>query len=83
MRIGVVRTLRIGLPLVEKVIAPSSVGLPVEKGQRLGRVEIYDGDQLVATSPLVAAEAVSEPGFFGKALWLATRTAENLWGIVT
>ncbi len=33
---AIVRTLRIGTSLVERVVAPSSVALPVRKGQRLG-----------------------------------------------
>jgi len=80
---AVVRTVRLGSPLVERVVAPSSVALPVRKGQRLGRVEVYNGNRLVASSNLVAAAAVAEPGVMGKARWYATRTAENLWGIVT
>jgi D-alanyl-D-alanine carboxypeptidase (penicillin-binding protein 5/6) len=74
-----VHTLLLGTPLVERVVAPESVELPVEKGQRLGRVEILERGRVVASSPLVATEAVSEPGFFGKALWLAGETADNLW----
>src|SRR5262245_13603440 len=68
-------------PLVERVVAPSSVELPVRKGQRLGRVQVWDGDELVAESSLVAAEEVTEPGFLGKTKWFAERTAANLWGI--
>jgi D-alanyl-D-alanine carboxypeptidase (penicillin-binding protein 5/6) len=82
-RRAVVRTVRLGTPLVERVIAPSSVALPVRKSQRLGRVEVYDGNRLVSSSNLVAAAAVSEPGLSGKARWYATQTAENLWGIFT
>jgi serine-type D-Ala-D-Ala carboxypeptidase (penicillin-binding protein 5/6) len=67
--------------LVERIVAPSVVALPVRKGQRLGRVDVYDGTRLVATSRLVAAESVSEPGWLGKASWYAQRTAANLWGI--
>jgi hypothetical protein len=67
--------------LVERVVAPEAVELPVRKGQRLGRVEVYDGNRLIASSGLVAAEAVSEPGFVGKALWYAERTAGNFWGL--
>ena len=78
-----VRTVRVGTPLVERVVAPSSVVLPVRKGQRLGRVEVYDGNRLVASSNLVASAAVGEPGLLGKAKWYATQTAENLWGIFT
>jgi D-alanyl-D-alanine carboxypeptidase len=76
-----VRTVRVDVPLTERIVAPASVELPIRKGQRLGRVDVYDGRRLVAASALVASEAVSEPGVVGKALWFATRTAENLWGI--
>jgi serine-type D-Ala-D-Ala carboxypeptidase (penicillin-binding protein 5/6) len=76
-------TLLTGTPLVEKVIAPTSLELPVREGQRLGRVEVWDENELVAKAPLVAAEDVDEPGLLGKAGWLAGRTAANLWGLLT
>jgi len=79
----VVRTLRAGTGLVERVVAPRAVVLPVEEGRRLGRVDVYAEGRLLATSPLVAAETVSEPGLFGKARWYATRTLDNLWEMVT
>jgi serine-type D-Ala-D-Ala carboxypeptidase (penicillin-binding protein 5/6) len=74
-------TVREGKPLVERIVAPGVVELPVRKGQRLGKVEVYDGNRLVAASRLVAAESVSEPGWLGKATWYARQTAANLWGI--
>ncbi len=80
---SVARSIRRGVPLVERVVAPSSVALPVRKGQRLGRVEVYEQNELVASSNLVAAAAVSEPGLLGKARWFVTQTAENFLGIVT
>jgi D-alanyl-D-alanine carboxypeptidase (penicillin-binding protein 5/6) len=80
---GVVSTLRVGTSLVERVVAPSSIALPVRKGQRVGRVEVYEGNRLVASSMLVAARSVSEPGLLGKARWYASRTVANLWGLVT
>ncbi len=80
---AIVTTLRVGTSLVERVVAPSSVALPVRKGQRLGRVEVYAGSRLVASSNLVAARSVADPGLLGKARWYATRTAANLWGLVT
>jgi D-alanyl-D-alanine carboxypeptidase (penicillin-binding protein 5/6) len=79
----VVRTLHEETVLVERVVAPESVGLPVREGARLGRVEVYAGDRLVASSNLVAATSVSEPGLVRKLAWYAETTAENLWGIVT
>jgi D-alanyl-D-alanine carboxypeptidase (penicillin-binding protein 5/6) len=77
------RTVHESTSLRERVVAPTSVGLPVRRGQPLGRVEVWDGDRLLASSSLVAATDVSEPGFFGKAGWFARRTASNLWGIVS
>ena len=77
------RTFRLGTPLVERVVAPSSVALPVKEGQRLGRVEVYEENRLVASSNLVAAHSVAEPGLLGKSRWYATQTAANLWGLVT
>ena len=82
-RRGVVRTVRVGKPLLERVVAPTSLALPVAKGQLLGRVEIYDGNRLVASSNLVAGQGVADAGLFAKVKWHATRTARNVWGLVT
>ncbi len=79
----IVGTLRRGKPLIERVVAPASLALPVAKGARLGRVEVYDGNRLVASSNLVAAEAVADAGFFAKASWYASQTARNLWGMIS
>ena len=78
-----VRTVHDEVSLVERVIAPGSVALPVQKGQSLGRVDVYRGSRLVASANLVTAEAISEPGLLGKAVWYARRTAQNFWELVT
>ena len=78
-----VRAVRLGTPLVERVVAPSALALPVAKGESLGRVEVYDGNRLVASSNLVAADAVADAGLWAKAKWHATQTARNLLGLVT
>ncbi len=80
---GIVRTIRTGAALVERVVAPSSLALPVAKRDRLGRVEVYDGNRLVASSNLVAAEAVADAGLLAKARWYATQTVKNAWEIVS
>jgi D-alanyl-D-alanine carboxypeptidase (penicillin-binding protein 5/6) len=77
------RTVREGMPLLERTVLPTRVALPVREGQRLGRVEVWEGDRLVASSNLIAAESVSEPGTLGKAWWLVETTAANAWEIVT
>jgi serine-type D-Ala-D-Ala carboxypeptidase (penicillin-binding protein 5/6) len=77
------RTVRENTPLVERVMSPGVVDLPVRKGQRLGRVEVYEGSRLVARSQLVAASSVSEPGVLAKVAWYAERTADHLWELVS
>ena len=79
----VVSSIRVGRPLVERVIAPSALALPIAAGQKIGRVEVYDGDRLVAASNLVAAEGVADPGLWAKTKWYATQTLRNLWELVT
>ncbi len=79
----IVGTIRSGRPLVERVVAPTALALPIAKGDRHGRVEVYDGNRLVASSNLVAAEAVADAGLWAKAKWYATRTLGNLWEILT
>jgi D-alanyl-D-alanine carboxypeptidase (penicillin-binding protein 5/6) len=78
-----VRVVRAGRPLVERVIAPSAVSLPVVRGQRLGRIELWDGHKLLGTRPLLAARSVSRPGFGGRLRWYATRTGHHLLGLFT
>lgn len=80
---SLVRTLRSGRPLLERVVAPASLALPVAAGERLGRVEVYDGDTLVAASNLMADEAVPDAGLWAKTKWHLVETAKHLWGIVT
>ena len=79
---SLVRSLRSGRPLLQRVVAPSSLALPIAEGQSLGRIEVYDGNELVAASSLVSATAVPDASLLAKAKWYLTETASNLWGIV-
>jgi len=79
---ALLRTVRDDEELVERVVAPTALSLPVRAGQAIGRVEILYRGRVVARSPLVAAEAISEPGVLGKAWWYAETTASNLWGLL-
>jgi D-alanyl-D-alanine carboxypeptidase (penicillin-binding protein 5/6) len=80
---AIMRTVRDDVELVERVYAPASVALPVRAGQKLGQVEVWDGDALLASAPLVAREDISEPGLLGKASWFARTTLGNLWELVS
>jgi serine-type D-Ala-D-Ala carboxypeptidase (penicillin-binding protein 5/6) len=77
----VLRPVRLSRHLVEEVVAPSAVSLPVRKGQRLGEVHVYDGRRLVASAPLVASRSVPLPGTAGKVGWYAKRTLHHLGGL--
>jgi D-alanyl-D-alanine carboxypeptidase (penicillin-binding protein 5/6) len=73
-----VRVVRTGRPVVEKVVAPTALSLPVRRGQRVGRIEVWSGGNLVGTRPLVAGRTVAEPGVGGKLRWYSTRTMHHL-----
>jgi serine-type D-Ala-D-Ala carboxypeptidase (penicillin-binding protein 5/6) len=76
-----VRVVRAGKPLVERVITPSALTLPVVEGQRVGRVEVWDGQKLLGVRPLLAARSVPRPGLGGRLRWYATRTGHHLLGL--
>ncbi len=80
---AITRSIHVGRPLVERVVASTALALPVAKGERLGRVEVYDGNRLVAASTLVAAEGVADAGLWAKTKWYTTQTLRNAWEIVT
>jgi serine-type D-Ala-D-Ala carboxypeptidase (penicillin-binding protein 5/6) len=71
------RVVRLGKGLVEEVVAPGSVELPVAKGQNIGTVRVYRDGRLIASSPLVASRAVAAPGFLGRVGWYAGETVDN------
>jgi serine-type D-Ala-D-Ala carboxypeptidase (penicillin-binding protein 5/6) len=77
------RVVRVDRTLVERVVAPVEVALPVRKGQRLGEVQVLDGKKVVASSPLVAAASIARPGRVGRVRFYAGRTVHHLWGLVT
>jgi D-alanyl-D-alanine carboxypeptidase (penicillin-binding protein 5/6) len=75
---GIVRPVRIDRPLVERVVAPSALALPVRKGRRLGEVRVYSGRRLVAHVGLVAGRSVSRPDFGGRVGFYAGRTFSHI-----
>ncbi len=67
-------------PLVERIVAPRGVKLPVRKGQSLGEVRIYDRNRLIARSPLVAARSIDEPSVLDRATWHIGQAAHDIGG---
>jgi D-alanyl-D-alanine carboxypeptidase len=72
------RVVRVDRSLVERVVAPSVVSLPVKRGQRLGEVRVYAGARLIASRPLVASRSIAKPGFLGRSQWYAGRTLHHI-----
>ena len=75
------RVIHVERPLVQRVVAPVEVELPVRKGQRLGEVQVLDRGEVIARSPLVAANAVAKPGTVGRVRFYAGRTLDHLGGL--
>ena len=79
---SVVRLQRVGVPLVERVVAPTDVILPVRRGERLGDVRVYERGRLVARAPLLATRSIPKPDTLGRTRWYATRTLHHLATLV-
>lgn len=75
---GAVQRVRVDRPLVERVVAPAALKLPVLRGQRVGEVRVFSGKRLVVRRALVAQRSVSRPGFGGRLGFYATRTFEHI-----
>ena len=71
---------RVNRPLVERVVAPTAVGLPVRKGERLGTITVSAGGRVIARRPLVAARSIGRPGLLPRAGWYAGQTARHMLG---
>lgn len=78
-----VRPAPTGRALVERVVAPAVVSLPVRAGQRLGTLVVRDGSRVVARSQLVASRSQPEPSLAQKSRWVAGRAVDRLVGLVS
>jgi serine-type D-Ala-D-Ala carboxypeptidase (penicillin-binding protein 5/6) len=59
--------------LVEKVISPTTLDLPVTQGDPVGEILVYDGDKVVARRPLVSSATIGEPSLPRRIRWYAGR----------
>ena len=71
---------RLDRPLVEKLVLPRTLSLPVKQGRQVGEVRIYSNGKLLGRSGLVATRSVERPDLLGKAGWYSSRTVHNLFG---
>jgi serine-type D-Ala-D-Ala carboxypeptidase (penicillin-binding protein 5/6) len=76
-------SVRVGFPLVRRMIAVEAARLPVTRGQQLGQVQLFQRGRLVGTVALVAGRSVARPGLAGRAGWYARRTLHHMAGWFT
>lgn len=76
---SLLRVVRVDRALVERVVAPGTVSLPVERGQKLGEVSVFARGRLLGRAPLVATRAIRKPGLIARAEWYAGRTFHHIW----
>jgi serine-type D-Ala-D-Ala carboxypeptidase (penicillin-binding protein 5/6) len=79
---SLMRVVRVGRPLTERIVAPTAVSLPIALQQPLGRIEVWDGKKLLGSRPLVAARAEAKPGAAARLSWYAGRTMHHLTGLL-
>jgi hypothetical protein len=72
--------LRLDRPLLEKLVLPRTLSLPVKKGQNVGALRIYSNGKLLGERKLVALRAVGRPGPGGKIRWYGRQTVHELFG---
>jgi D-alanyl-D-alanine carboxypeptidase (penicillin-binding protein 5/6) len=75
-------SVRSGRALIERVVAPRSVSLPVRRGEVLGHVQIWAGGRLLGRRPLIASRSVAAPGVGGRVGWYARRTVHDVVGLL-
>jgi len=63
--------------LVEKIVAPDVLELPVAQGDPIGEIVVYDGDEVVARRPLVSTATIGEPTLPERVHWYAGRALDE------
>ena len=77
---GVLSPVRVDKPLVQRVVAPSALSLPVRRGVRVGEVRVLSGKRIVARVPLVTGRSESRPGAAGRVGFYVRRTFSHVGG---
>ena len=68
---------RLGRPLIERVVAETVVDLPVEAGDKVGEIVVLDGARVVSRRALVAAHAADDASVGDKVGWYAGRALDE------
>jgi len=68
---------RLGRPLIERVVAPAVVDLPVEAGDEVGEIVVLEGSRVISRRALVAANAADDASVGDKVGWYAGRALDE------
>jgi D-alanyl-D-alanine carboxypeptidase (penicillin-binding protein 5/6) len=74
---GTTAVVRLGRPLVERVVAPTVVDLPLDDGEQVGEIVILDRGRVVARRALVAAHAADDASVGDRVGWYAGRAVDE------
>ena len=74
---------RVGTTLTQRVVAPLVLGLPVRRGEVVGRVQVWSGARLVGERRLVASRSVKAPGLAGRIGWYGRRTVHHVVALLS
>ncbi|MEZ5098847.1 MAG: D-alanyl-D-alanine carboxypeptidase family protein [Thermoleophilia bacterium] len=73
----ILKVVRWGTRLREQVVAPAMVRLPIQAGDELGTVKVFEGDEVIAEQPLIATESIAAPGVGSRMGWYADRALDH------
>jgi D-alanyl-D-alanine carboxypeptidase (penicillin-binding protein 5/6) len=68
---------RLGRPLLERVVAPVVIDLPVDEGDKVGEIVVLDGRRVVSRRALLAAHAADDASVGDKVGWYAGRALDE------
>jgi D-alanyl-D-alanine carboxypeptidase (penicillin-binding protein 5/6) len=72
-----VAVVRLGRPLIERVVAPAVVDLPVEEGDEVGEILVLEGRRVVSRRALVAAHAADDASIGDRVGWYSGRALDE------
>ena len=79
---GATAVVRLGRPLVQRIVVPAVLDPPLAIGDPIGEISVYSGNELVVRRALVAGADVPEPGLVRRLGWYAGQTLDELGGIL-
>jgi D-alanyl-D-alanine carboxypeptidase (penicillin-binding protein 5/6) len=74
---GAAAAVRLDRRLVERIVAPAVVRLPIARGEAVGEIRVYERGRLLARRPLVAPRTLGRPGVGDRLGWYAGRALDE------